>query len=235
MKIALAAYEFRNRDFAFNLSQIERGLREASGKAELLVFGEAFLQGFDALNWDYAHDLALAVSTDSAIFQKLKGWTSDYGIGLALGYIEQDGNDIYSSCAIIDQGALIHNYRRISRGWKEYWHTDEHYREGDQAEGFSFRNIRMCLALCGDLWDIPQRFVTDDLLIWPVYVDFSLEEWKNEIFDYASQAALAAGQTLMVNSITKEPGSHGGAFFFQDGAVMQRLPFDEEALLIVEV
>ena len=139
MKIALAAYEFRNRDFAFNLSQIERGLREASGKAELLVFGEAFLQGFDALNWDYAHDLALAVSTDSAIFQKLKGWTSDYGIGLALGYIEQDGNDIYSSCAVIDQGALIHNYRRISRGWKEYWHTDEHYREGDQAEGFSFR------------------------------------------------------------------------------------------------
>ena len=56
MRIALAAYAFKNGDIGFNLSQIERGFKDAHGKADILCFGECFLQGFDALNWDFEND-----------------------------------------------------------------------------------------------------------------------------------------------------------------------------------
>ena len=49
MRIGLASYEVKNKDVAFNLSQMERAMEKAQGKVELLCFGEAFLQGFDAL------------------------------------------------------------------------------------------------------------------------------------------------------------------------------------------
>ena len=26
-----------------------------------------------------------------------------------------------------------HLYRRVSKGWKEYWRTDSHYQEGDMG------------------------------------------------------------------------------------------------------
>jgi hypothetical protein len=44
MQIALATYEFKNIDIDFNLKQIERGLKETSGKADLFCFGEAYIR-----------------------------------------------------------------------------------------------------------------------------------------------------------------------------------------------
>ena len=62
MKIAAASYKFRNRDVDFNLSQIERALRQLNGQADMLCFGESFLQGFDSLDWDYETDKEMAIS-----------------------------------------------------------------------------------------------------------------------------------------------------------------------------
>lgn len=231
MNIALAAYETRNRDLTFNLRQIERGLRETQGKADLLCFGEAFLQGFDALCWDFARDKAVAVSTDSEVFRRLAAWTVRYGVDLLFGYLEREGEAIYSSCAVIASGRLVHNYHRISEGWREPW-ADEHYREGDGVSAFRYRDRELTIALCGDLWTYPERFRTDGLLIWPIYVTFDLEA---EAAAYAKQAALAAKCALLVNPLSGDPVSHGGAFFFQEGQIVKRLPFDAEGMLIVEV
>ena len=44
MRIGLASYRSENRNTAFNVSQIERALKEAQGKVDLLCFGEAFLR-----------------------------------------------------------------------------------------------------------------------------------------------------------------------------------------------
>lgn len=51
MNIGLASYRCENKNMEFNISQIERAMREAQGKVDLLCFGEAFLQGFDSLCW----------------------------------------------------------------------------------------------------------------------------------------------------------------------------------------
>ncbi|MCI8840571.1 MAG: carbon-nitrogen hydrolase family protein [Oscillospiraceae bacterium] len=236
MRIGLVSFTCKNRDISFNMSQIERALREAQGKVDLLCFGEAYLQGFDCLCWDYAVDKEMALELNSQAICQLREWSKAYGTALMTGYIEREKECLYSSCAVIDDGEILYNYRRITKGWKEYWKTDGHYREGDKAGEFTLHNHKIMLALCGDLWDCLEKFKTDRLLIWPVYVNFTVEEWNRQEMDaYARQASLAAEQVLMVNPLDHEPQNHGGSFYFRDGKIVDRLPFDQEGILVVEI
>ena len=234
MRIGLASYRCENKNTEFNINQIERAMREAQGKVELLCFGEAFLQGFDSLCWDFEIDKNIAVSKESETMERLRKMTVQYGMAILLGYIERDGERLYSSCAVIADGTIVHNYRRISRGWKEFTRTDEHYCEGTVTGEFQLQGQDFMVALCGDLWDFPERFRTGHTLLWPVYVNYSKEEWEGgAIEEYAAQAVLAAGETLMVNPLDNDPVNHGGSFCFRNGTVAARLPFDTEGVLIV--
>lgn len=235
MKIGLVSYEFRNNDIPFNLSQMKKAVARTRGEVDLLCFGETFLQGFDSLSWSYNNDKDVAISLNSDIMEKICGLSLWGGMGLLFGYIERDGESLYSSCALADQGNVVHNYRRISKGWKEYTRTDSHYQEGASAEEFTYRDRKFMIALCGDLWDYPEQFRTDGVLLWPVYVGFSLEEWHSQESAYAEQSSLAARQTLMVNSVSTDPKSYGGAFYFKNGSLVSRTEYGKEDVLIVAV
>ena len=236
MRIGLVSYRCKNRNTAFNMRQIELAMKRSVGKAELLCFGEAFLQGSDALCWNYEEDKLIAIEQSSETIAQLQSWTVQYGISLITGYIEKENDKLYSSCIVISDGRIIYNYRRISKGWKEYSKTDSHYCEGIETEPFHLDRKEMILALCGDLWEFPDRFRTGDLLIWPVYVSFSLKEWNSGAIEaYASQAALAADDTLMINPVDEDPVNHGGSFYFCNGQVAARIPFDQEDILIVDI
>lgn len=236
MRIGLVSYRCENKNTVFNLSQIERAMRESAGKLDLLCFGEAFLQGFDALCWNYEIDKEIAITLQSETMLQLRKWTEQYGLALLSGYIEKEQENIYSSCVVLSNGKVLHNYRRISRGWKDYWSTDDHYREGTEVRSFLLHDTKMTIALCGDLWDHPERFKTDGLLIWPVYVNFTPEEWEQgDLEDYAKQAALAATDILMINSLDREPKNYGGSFHFRNGETIQKLPFEQEQILVVDI
>ena len=236
MRIGLVSYRCENRNVAFNLKQIETAMQRAQGSADFLCFGEAFLQGFDALAWEYEKDRTMALALTSEEIALIRKWTVQYGLSVGLGYIEKDKDRLYSSYVILSEGRVIHNYRRISRGWKEYTRTDRHYCEGTDTGSFCLHGVEMTPALCGDLWDFPERFQTEHLLLWPVYVNYTPEEWKQGAQDeYAAQAALAAEDVLMINSIDRDPVSHGGAFHFRGGQTAAALPFDQEGILMVEI
>ncbi len=235
LKIGLASYRFVNNDMRFNISQIEKAMKAAQGKADLLCFGEAFLQGFDALSWNYERDKGIAVSINSEVMHLICQLTRQYHVDLLFGYIEACKDSIYSSCAVIENGTLIHNYRRISKGWKEYKITDDHYKEGTDVNTFLYHGRSFMIALCGDLWEYPDKFKTNTPLIWPVYVNFNLEEWKKYEEEYARQAGFAASRTWMVNSLSEKPKSYGGAFCFADGIVEQKAAYGVETILFVEV
>jgi len=235
MRIGLASYKCKNKDVAFNLAQIEKAMRNVQGKADLICFGESFLQGFESLCWDYDIDKDMAVEADSPTIRQLAELTVKYGVALMTGYIEKEQDSLYSSCIVIENGKTVHNYRRISKGWKEFWKTDDHYKEGSTVNEFELRDTKITTALCGDMWDFPEKFKTDNLIIWPVYVNFSTEEWEqSELNEYADKAALAADHVLMINSIDDDPQCHGGSFYFCKGKIIARLPFDQENILIVD-
>lgn len=236
MKIGLVSFLCKNRDVSFNMSQIERAMRESQGKVDLLCFGEAYLQGFDSLCWDYAVDRDAAIEQQSETIRQLRKWTKEYDTALLTGYIEKENDRLYSSCIVIEDGEILHNYRRITSGWKECPETDPHYCEGTETDAFLFRGQKINLALCGDLWECPEQFKTEQLLIWSVYVNFSVEDWEQEeLSAYTEQASSAAAHVLMINPLDDDPQNHGGSFHFSGGKILDRLPFDEEGILIVEL
>ena len=235
MNIGLVSYESVNNDLGFNLSQIEKALRAVSDRADLLCFGEAFLQGFDSLTWNFDMDKKTAISQDSNTMEALKKMTLEYGTDLLLGYLELDGDAIYSSCALIEKGEITYNYRRTSQGWKEISLADGHYREGTSAEEFTYQDQTFKIALCGDLWDHPERFRTEGTLIWPVYVNYTTEDWKKEEEEYAKQAGMVCDLVLMVNPISHDPESHGGAFIFSEGKLFNDVIYDTENILIIGI
>ncbi len=236
MKIGLAAYRFINNDIAFNMAQIEKAMKAAQGKAELLCFGEAFLQGFDAMNWDYVHDREVAVTQDSDLIQSICDMTVRYGVDLLFGYLEREGEYLYSSCMVIKNGKTLHNYRRISQGWKKYWLTDSHYCEGNAVNDFDYKGMTFRIALCGDMWDYPERFQTEGILLWPVCCNFTIDEWvKEEETAYIEKACSAAYKTLFVDAIEDGSSCLHAAFFFADGAKLAGSYTDTETILYVEV
>lgn len=239
MKIALASAKFQNGDIPFNLSQMEKYMGEAkTAGAQLVCFGESFLQGFDCLTWDYEQDREMALTTSSSEMTCLCRLTEKMGIDVLFGFIQREGEYLYSSCALLGDGRILHLYRRISTGWKEIRYTDEHYREGNIVEPFLYRGRTCLIALCGDLWVYPERFSGKaELLFWPVYTDFTIEQWeKEELSDYARQAGEACTDTLLINSLAEgEEPAFGGCCHFSGGTVAASLPMGREGLLVIEI
>lgn len=237
MKIALASARIVDRDIKHNLAQMERYVKKAKAEgAELVCFGEAFLQGFNALSWKYEEDKEIALTTSSSVFAKIKKLTKEEGVDVLFGYNELEGESIYSSCALICNGEIIFNYRRISKGWKEYSKTDEHYKEGLSVEVFNYKNKKCAIGLCGDIWDYPERFaLAEDILFWPVYVCWTKEEWESGgKIEYAEQAKLCCENTLYINSIC-DGDAFGGAIHFVDGKIQKELPIFHDGLLYVTI
>lgn len=233
--IGLAVYKFINNDIKHNLSKIETALERASSKVDIICFGETFLQGFDAFTWNYENDKDIAISCNDEVIFKLRKCTVDFSVGLMFGYLEKDEDKLYSSYMFIDKGKIIFNYRRLSKGWKEYSITDNHYCEGNDTKDFVYKEKIFRIALCGDLWEYPEKFKTKGVLLWPIYVNFSKEDWRDYEISYAKQANLVCHKALVINSISNDPDSVGGAFIFQNGRIVSSLPYDVEDILLVEI
>ncbi len=237
MKIALASAKIIDRDINHNISQMKRYMVEAKAKdADLVCFGEAFLHGFNALTWQYDEDKRIALNTSSKEFMQIKALTKEIGIDVLFGYNELECDTIYSSCALVTDGRIIYNYRRISKGWKECSKTDEHYKEGEAVEVFDYKGKKCVIGLCGDLWDYPERFALgEDLLFWPVYVSWTKEEWENSgKTEYAEQAKLCCESVLYINSICNGDAFGGAAQFF-NGKIQKELPVFNEGLLYIKI
>lgn len=237
MRIALASARIIDRDIDYNLSQMQDNMRNAKAKgADLICFGEAFLQGFNALSWQYEKDRKIAIATSSQIFLQIKTLVKEIGIDVLFGYNELENDTIYSSCALIERGEIAYNYRRISKGWKEDAQTDEHYKEGTTVKVFNYKEKKCVIALCGDLWEYPEKFALDeDILFWPVYVSWTKEEWENGgKHEYAEQAKLCCKHTFYINSIS-DGDAFGGAVQFFLGNIEKELPIYNEGLLLIDI
>lgn len=237
VKVALVSARFVNRDTAHNQAQIERWMLSARDKgAELVCFGEAFLQGFDAPAWTFETDREIAVPLDAEPIRRLCARSAEWNVDVLFGFLERDGDALYSSCALLSQGRVAHLYRRVTRGWKEYWRTDDHYREGTTVVPFDWRGHKCLIALCGDLWDAPERFALGQkVLFWPVYIDYSEQEWaQGAKSEYAEQAAKVQSRVLMVNAV--DENALGGCFDFCCGQVRDELALGYgEGMLVVEL
>lgn len=241
MKIALCAAEFVNGDTQGNIGKIKRLAEEYSGRADMLCFGEAFVQGFDGLTWNYEKDVDIAVSQDSPEIEGLRNAARRTGTALGFGYMERAENRIYSGYMVISAaGEILSNYRRMSAGWKIPGLCDM-YAEGDGCCRFEMDGKCFSVMLCGDMWtdDVAEKLkgVDPDAVLWPVYTDFPADEWNGGMkHEYAERAALYCRQALYVNCVCGgDDCAKGGAAHFAEGRIVRESPAGGESVLLTEV
>lgn len=241
MKIGLAVQKFYTNDLAKNIAQIHESILSSKNlELDLLCFGEAVLQGFMALNGKYERDKKIAISQDSLIMEKLKDMAKDSGLAIGFGYIELDGDIIYSSYILINNnGKTIHNFRRISSGWKEH-HWDDYYQEGKDFQLFQYMDKTMIIGLCGDLWIADSRLniiKEADIVLWPIFIDDGYKEWASTALnEYVTQAGKIGKNVLLVNSILDDYAhAQGRAAYFLNGQIVNELPLEKSSILVCEI
>ena len=244
MKILLAALGFKNRDICYNLNVILNTINNYSNNVDLLLFGEAFLQGFDSLYWDFNKDKEVAITKNDDKIKLIQENCKKNNVGISFGYYELVDDYIYSSQITIDKyGMIINNYRRVSIGWKEKI-ADHHYIEGKEFVSFNYLDKNISIALCGDMWydeNVEKiKNMNSDIVLWPVYCDYNAYEWNEQIkYEYAEQANKVASIVLLVNSfcLDKENDdlAKGGCCYFKDGIIKDELPSGLEGIKIIEI
>ena len=244
MKCALASMGFINGDLQYNKKVIIDTLIACSSKADIVIFGEAFLQGFYGATFHVEHDTQIAISQDDPIIHEICSTARQYAIAVSFGFIEKAEKYFYSSQITIDKnGTMIDMYRRVSPGWKEPF-ANRQYREGNGFHSFHFMGQKIVIGLCGDLWydENVDRVnqLNPDVVFWPVYTDFHSEEWNtSEKYEYASQAMKFCDKVLYVNSVCSDKEgveiARGGSAFFENGKIRLEIPSGKEAILLVEI
>ncbi len=244
MKCALAAVGFVDEDIQHNESVIIDTMKRFSDTADVVIFGEAFLQGFYAAVFETEHDEKIAANLNDSIIAEICAAAREYGIAVSFGFIEKDGDCFYSSQITIDRsGNVIDLYRRVSPGWKES-PVDDRYREGEGFHSFSFLGRKIVVGLCGDLWSDANieeiENLHPDIVFWPVYTDYNACEWNTSTkHEYAAQAGRLDSKVLYVNSLCLDKRgddiAKGGAALFLGGRIIKEIPSGKEDVLVVEV
>lgn len=245
MRIALASAPVKNKNIEFNLQTMIDAMEKTSGQADVILFGESVLQGFDSLCWDFETDKNMAVALTDAPIQRMCEAARHNGIAVSFGFIERVEDLLYSSQIFIGaDGEIANVFHRISVGWKEYTKTDDHYREGAHFEKFSYGEKTFSIGLCGDLWTDGRleemKALNADVVLWPVWCDYKADEWNNSIkYEYAEQAALCGDCVLLVNPFCADSeatdAAAGGAAYFKNGSIVADMPSGSSGVVIVEI
>ncbi|MDO5734226.1 MAG: carbon-nitrogen hydrolase family protein [Eubacteriales bacterium] len=244
MKVSVQVKESSLNDPQFNFEVLASAARQAkANNSELLLFAEAFLQGFEAMSFDYAEDIQKAYSIRGSELAKVRQIARENELAIGLGFYENYKGGIYSAYAIFDQdGETIEHYRRVSPGWKMPKACAD-YREGSNFHSFRFAGKTFATLICGDFWTdelLPAIIAMDadvDAFIWPVHCDYESEFWQQEEkAEYAKRSAILAKPILFINNFVKEKNrAKGGVYLWQQGKTLAALEMGELGQLNLEL
>ena len=245
MKFALASAPVKNRNIEFNIQAMIDAMNKIKDQADVIVFGESVLQGFDSLCWDYERDKHMAVSLEDAPIRRMCEAAKQCGIAVSFGFIERIEDALYSSQIFIgSDGEIVTVFHRVSMGWKEYSKTDDHYREGKHFKKFRYAGKSLAIGLCGDLWTDGRpeemKALNVDVVLWPVWCDYKPDEWNSSIkYEYAEQAALCGDCVLLVNpycaDATETDAAAGGVVYFKNVSISADMSSGNSGIIIVEI
>lgn len=244
MKLGLCVEYSEDRNFNANLERLRNRVREAkSAGAELLFFGEAFLQGFGAMTFDYAEDIDIAFGIHGAELAEVRAVASKYAVGIGVGFYENFKGAIYSSYLVVDDlGMPILHYRRRSEGWKMPRACAD-YREGTAFQTGKFQGKRFGLMICGDFWEeelLPDLVKMEDdvdFFVWAVHCDYPVDRWERAEKDFYRERSAILGKPVLYcnNLITESDMAKGGAYCWHLGREIASLAVDEPGILTVEI
>lgn len=245
MKVAIANAEIIDGQKDKNIEAVDRLMAQSSRLgAEYLFLGEAVIQGFNGLTWEYEKDYHKeSISLESPSMHELKELCRRHTIALGVGYYEGYREKLYASYVLIDaHGEILMNYRRMSKGWKEEGFDHPNYCQGDELLCSHLGEATCTFSICGDMWTdhIVQRLKNhaSDTIIWPLFIDYSIDEWESEAKnEYLEQVKSIGKRTLLINSISRA-GDHANGGLLDiaaDGSINSEAKMLESPILMVEL
>ncbi len=233
MIISLAAGLSLDNDLQANINSMEKILAAAKAESsDLVLFGEAFQQGFGAITFDYEHDIKhVALGVYSPEIASVRQLAAKYELGVGFGFFENNHSGIFATYLIVDAaGKTVVKYQRVSPGaWIP--EANAEYRLGKEFHVFDFAGKRFAVMVCGDFWedDLLDLIVGLDPLVdaflWPVHCDYTVETWAaGEHEAYRQRSQILAQPVFFVNNLRRaDKEAKGGAYVWQQGRELAAL------------
>jgi predicted amidohydrolase len=217
----------------------DHALRAQRLGARLVVFPEAFLQGYDP---SADHAIATAIDLDTADFQQVLAQLSDLEPAIVLGVFEEDAHGFYNTAVVIERGRIAIKYRKRHLLDSE----SRTFKPGVDFPVLELDGVRVGVSICNDL-----RFRDTSELAANARIQLlacpcnnmlrreNAEHWKHLHNAARGQRAREAGVWLLSSDVTGERGeriSYGPTALIDPlGSVIDQVPLLTEGLLLAEV
>lgn len=147
LKIAVAQFEPKDGDKAYNLSVIDDLARRASENgADVISFHEMSITAytfFKNLERDQVLDLAEEIPAGVSC-QRLINISKEHEIAVLAGLVEVDGDLIFNTYVCVDNGEVIARYRKIHPFISQYMSS------GDEYVVFDLKGWKCGILICYD-------------------------------------------------------------------------------------
>lgn len=238
MRIAISSKQFINNDTEANLNTMFDTMKAAKDLgAEVIVFGEAFLQGFEALKWNYDFDKGIALNIYSEPINRLCKTSRKLNLDVIFGYYEKDGTLISSSSLIIERGEPIYNYKRLTKSFNKPSNADRHYYEGQVVEVFEYRHMRCMIASGNDLLSLTDLYSrNEEILFCPTYEVINSQEEYVSYINKLKEASKKLEHTnvIVVNSKCQDK-TLGGAWHLIDGELINKIDLIKDNIVLINI
>lgn len=147
LRIGAAQFEYRSGDPAANLARIRELTRRAVDQgAELVSFHECCLQGYSHVQsftrqqlWDLAEPVP-----DGRCTRALIDLSREFGVPLAAGLFERDGDRIHNTYVVVTREGLVARHRKL------HTFVSRHLTPGDRHTVFDLLGCRFGILICYD-------------------------------------------------------------------------------------
>ena len=164
------------------------------------------------------------------------------GIAVLIGFPEYDGNDIFNSCAVFNDGLQLAAYRKQVLPNYRVFDEVRYFKPGKDASVFSLSGIRVGLSICEDAWQAgptqAARAAGAEVILvinGSPYETDSQQKREDVIRERVRASNMPAVYVNMVGG-QDELVFDGGSFVMDaSGEVLLRAPSFKEYLQVIEL
>jgi NAD+ synthase (glutamine-hydrolysing) len=184
MKIALAQCNPIIGDFAYNADKMRAAAERAKDLAcDLVVFSELAISGYPPRDLLEKREF---VEANLAYLQSLV--KSIKGIGVICGYVDKDptnaGNPLHNSAVLFDKGEILHTAHKRLLPTYDVFDETRYFEPGSECTPYLYKNYRLGLTVCEDIWNDREFFMKPRYPIDPV--ERMVKEGANLIINVAA-------------------------------------------------
>ncbi|NMC41978.1 MAG: NAD+ synthase, partial [Bacteroidales bacterium] len=257
MRITLAQLNYRVGDFEGNVSLMNKAVSKARDEgSDLVIFSELCITGYPPL--DLLENLKFLKEADKALHHVAAGCRGIAAIvGAPVINTSPEGKKLFNVAMVLSEGRIIFTARKALLPTYDIFDEYRYFEPGREFGIFEFRNKRIAVTVCEDLWDEqPDENYFGKSRLYTVSPADELAKLKPELIINISASPFSYTRTTVRQEIFKgkalkhgipvvmvnQTGANtelifdGGSMAVKkDGTILHQLPFFEESIFTFDL